>query len=441
MKKQFFSLSLLSALLAVTGCKQQTGEAKPHIPTAPQMEARVDRSEPVKIVDIEQAFQKPEQLKLSQIASEIEYYTVGDARYPVTQAIEIPDSNAFITFNNPRIYYRKQGIPSKRYGFKALAYKWNNEMNGQTLFYDKKTTRMYVALSGKTQETRLTGADSTPCIGELPPLDTMLTITNYVFPENLSAEYSLNLTYDKLLGFSSTGYTLCRYGEKTGEPDGITTFNLLGDTLCKFRLKEGEMTPRTVTDNIPFFQTFFWNTQQDKMTFMMPYCDTVYQLRDPQTIAPLYAIHYGEKKLALSDYKGEIPEGRMWQRTFYENQKGLFIGLYQKGSPIIADWIGWEYTYKPTLTHQAVYLKDEGRTVLLPTKMVKGGKGFTNDLDDSGLAFWPDGQTDDCLYMLRTVTEMRELVKRNGSPKQKKLLELLDNPKVFERDYVMIVVR
>lgn len=43
--------------------------------------------------------------------------------------------------------------------------------------------------------------------------------------------------------------------------------------------------------------------------------------------------------------------------------------------------------------------------------------------------------------MLRTVTEMRELVKRTGSPKQKKLFELLDNPKVFERDYVMIVVR
>ena len=82
MKKQFFSLSLLSALLAVTGCKQQTGEAKPHIPTAPQMEARVDRSEPVKIVDIEQAFQKPEQLKLSQIASEIEYYTLAMPAIP-----------------------------------------------------------------------------------------------------------------------------------------------------------------------------------------------------------------------------------------------------------------------------------------------------------------------------------------------------------------------
>ena len=171
MKKQFHTLSILSALMMITGCKQAE-EAKQHIPTAPQTEARIDRSEPVKIVDVEQASQKPEPLKLSQIASKIEYYTVGDARFTVTQAIELSDSNAFITFNNPRIYYRKQGIPSKRYGFKALAYKWNNEMNGQNMFYDKKTTRMYVALSGKTQETRRTGTDSIPFIGVLPPLDT-----------------------------------------------------------------------------------------------------------------------------------------------------------------------------------------------------------------------------------------------------------------------------
>lgn len=66
------------------------------------MEAQIDRSEPVKIVDVEQASRKPAPLKLSQIASEIEYYTVGDARFTVTQAIELPDSNAFITFNNPQ---------------------------------------------------------------------------------------------------------------------------------------------------------------------------------------------------------------------------------------------------------------------------------------------------------------------------------------------------
>jgi|GEM_PF-48068 len=403
-----------------------------------QMEAQIDRSEPVKIVDVEQASRKPAPLKLSQIASEIEYYTVGDARFTVTQAIELPDSNAFITFNNPRIYYRKQGIPSKRYGFKALAYKWNNEMNGQNMFYDKKTTRMYVALSGKTQETRRTGTDSIPCISVLPPLDTMLTIQSYIFPESPIEKYPLGRRDDKLLGFSSTGYTLCNQSEATGEPDGITTFNLQGDTLCKFRLKEGELAPRTMTDNIPFFQTFYWNTGQDRMTFMMPYCDTVYQLRNPQTVAPLYAIRYGEQGLNLKEMAdAKIPKGKMWLKTFYENPKGLFMGLYQKGGRIIANWLGWEYDYKPSLTHQAVYLKEEGRTVMLPADK---NRGFIKDLDD-GMPFWPDGQTDDCLYMLRTVTEMRELVKRTGSPKQKKLVELLDNPKVHERDYVMIVVR
>lgn len=70
----------------------------------------------------------------------------------------------------------------------------------------------------------------------------------------------------------------------------------------------------------------------------------------------------------------------------------------------------------------------------------KSSGGFINDIDD-GLPFWPDGQTDDCIYMIRTVTEMRETVKRTGSSRQKDLIKFLDDPKVFERDYVMIVAR
>lgn len=120
------------------------------------------------------------------------------------------------------------------------------------------------------------------------------------------------------------------------------------------------------------------------MTFMIPYCDTVYQLRDPQTVTPLYAIRYGEQGLHLKEMKdAKIPEGKIWLKTFYENPKGLFMGLYQKGGRKIVDWIGWEYTYKPTLTHQAVYLKEEGRTVMLPAGK---NRGFINDLDD-GLPF------------------------------------------------------
>lgn len=74
MKKHLFTIGILSVLLITTGCKQTEEKAR-HIPAAPQMEAQIDRSEPVKIVDVEQASRKPAPLKLSQIASEIEYYT------------------------------------------------------------------------------------------------------------------------------------------------------------------------------------------------------------------------------------------------------------------------------------------------------------------------------------------------------------------------------
>ena len=104
----------------------------------------------------------------------------------VTQAIAIPDSDAFITFNNPRIYYRKQGIPSKRYGFKALDYKWNHGMNGLNLFYDKKTTRMYCALERPRPKTikRFDHIQRYKAMYRgITHISTMLTIPEYIFPE------------------------------------------------------------------------------------------------------------------------------------------------------------------------------------------------------------------------------------------------------------------
>lgn len=54
---------------------------------------------------------------------------------------------------------------------------------------------MYCALSGLDQDNKkdsTTFNDIRPCIGELPTLDTMLTIQNYIFPENLPTKYSIN---------------------------------------------------------------------------------------------------------------------------------------------------------------------------------------------------------------------------------------------------------
>ncbi len=429
---------LLPLLLLAAGCQPKQEKEARYVPKSLHMEARIDRSEPLKIIDVEQAIQHPAPLKLSQIASEIEYYTVGDGRFTVTQAIQIPDSNAFLTLNYPRIYYRKPGgeIPSKRYGFKALDYKWNKEMAGQQLFFDKKTTRLYVALSGENKLTKQEGADTIPCIGELLPLDIMLHTKRYIYPETLPASYPMELSRNKLLGFSSSGYTLCCYDEGKGEPAGITTFNLQGDTLCAFTLKDGQMTPHSVTENIPRFQTSYWNAAQDRMTFMIPYCDTIYQLRDAQTVAPLYAVRYGAQGLDLNELQEGIAEGTIWMKTLYENPKAIFLGLYQKGAPKILTWTDSEFDYKPTLTHHVVYLKEEDRTVVLPYRQ----NALVNDLDN-GLPFWPDGHTDDCLYMLLTVTEMRELVDRTDPKVGRKLVNILDSKKVHERDYVMIVVR
>lgn len=449
MKTLFTLISVCTVCFSMlSSCKEKgKGEKEVKGPppiTAPKYEGKVDYSVIPTRIDLEEALSKDRtKLKLSQIASEIEYYIVGDANFTVTQAISVPDSNAFITFNNPRIYFRKEGVPSKRYGFKALAYKWNNEMNGHNLFYDKKTTRLYGALSGKDQynkdqNNKESAEPFYPQIIELPPLDTMLTIQQYVFPETAEKKYTINMRNDKLLGFSSNGYTLTHYEDSKGIPGSIMTFNLEGETLCKFKLKEPSTTlSRSVTDNIPFFQTSYWNEAQDQMTFMIPYCDTVFQLRDPQTVVPLYSLDLGEQTI-LTDYsvRQGVKEGKIWLRTLYESPKGLFIGLYQKKGPIIANWIGHEYGYKPTLSYQAVYLKDEGKTYVLPRRE----QGFINDLD-GGMTFWPDGQTDEYLYMIRTLTEMRMNVERTGSPKQKKLLEMLDNKRIKENQYVMIVVK
>lgn len=437
--KKLFAISCVCIACAGTlgSCKKENKKNAPSF-TPPKYTGRVDNSVEPAFVDLETALdneRKP--LKLSRIASEIAYYVVGDGSYGVTQAIAVPGKDAFITFNNPRIYYRKKGHPSKRYGFKALAYKWNNEMNGQNLFYDKKSTRMYCALSGKNQNNKDNPEIHYPQIAELPPLNTMLRITRYIFPETVEKKYSIHRRNDKLIGFCSEGYMLSHYENSSGIPNSVSTFNLDGETLSRFELKEKSQLTRADVEAVPFFQTSYWNAAQDRMTFMIPFCDTVFQLRDAQTVVPLYHIHCGKYGI-FTDYTGtkEINDGKIWLRTLYENPEALFIGICQKNGPKLLNWLRKEYEYKPTLSYQAVYLKKEGKTYVLPYR----DQGFINDLDD-GFSFWPDGQTDEYLYMIRPITEMRARIERTGSPKQKKLLELLDNTAIQENQYVMIVVK
>lgn len=415
MKALLFTIGIVASSLSI-GCtnrKEASTEEEKKEFAAPQFQVRYERDEPVSKIDLVAALSHERDLKLSSIANSIEYYIVGDATYPVTQVVTIPDSSGIVTFNYPRIYYRRQNMPSKRLGFKALAYQWNQDMDRRDLFYDKKSRKMFVALSGRDKTNKDTSAFVVPSIGELPVVDSLINASSFLFIHNIPAKYPLNTKGDTLNGFWADGYVL-NHTDK--ESSGITSFNLAGDTLCKM--------PLTIdVENNATFRTFWWNAAQDRMSFMIPHCDTLFQLRETHIITPLFAFD-----------RGMDDKSQLQIRTMCENKGTLFIGIRQKEMPYISNWLGQIDTFRPEITQRIVY--DKNKSFALP----RASRGLINDID-LGLPFWPDGQTDEGLYMICPVTEMRETVIRTDSPKQKKLLELLDNPKVKENQFVVILVK
>ena len=104
-------------------------------------------------------------------------------------------------------------------------------------------------------------------------------------------------------------------------------------------------------------------------------------------------------------------------------KSGRIVCFERQNDEILMRWVGGR-------------LKKEGKAYTLPSE----SGGFINDIDD-GLPFWPDGQTDDYLYMIRAVSDMRDNLIRTGSPKQQALLKYLDSPATHEKDYVMIIAK
>lgn len=424
-------IPFLTSLLLLSSCTF-TRKEEVYQPASPCYTAQYDRSVPPARIEVEKALSEtPASLRLSQIASTIEYYTVGDATFPVTQVIAVP--GGFLTFNHPRIFLCRPGEKRKRYGFKALYYRWDNSLRGQNLYYDKATTCLYVAMGGAHRHAKDLVA---PYIGELPPMDSILPRVQYLFPEMLEKRYPRPADSDPMLTFTSEGYILCHTDKHKRVPQGITTFNLKGDTLCRFDLGIDPYPAYPKPDDIPGqFRNCYWNTSHDRLTFLLPCCDTIYQLRDKQTIAPLYAIERGSLRVSARDLAKNIDlEGKIWPVTLSENAAGVFLGLLQKGAPPMLNWLRHIDDFRPFFTHQVVYLKSDGKTYRIPY----ADKGFVNDLDD-GLSFWPDGQTDDYLYMIRTATDLKNNVRLNGSPRQQKLKEYLE--KLPENQYVLILVK
>ena len=98
MKTRLFILGICTVSFLGVSCRQ-SAETEHKVFATPLVESRFDRSKPLEVVEVAQAIQAPQSLKLSQIASSIEYYTVGTGNYTVKQVISLPKDSAFITFN------------------------------------------------------------------------------------------------------------------------------------------------------------------------------------------------------------------------------------------------------------------------------------------------------------------------------------------------------
>lgn len=435
--KQQLLLVLLPALLLLGGCQQQkSSEAEgaatqvtPHQPLPPRYTARYDPSVPPAHIDIEKAVGDSVPVFLSKVASTIEYFMVGDDKYPITDVVATHEG--FIALNQPKLYLYRKGMKRKRVGLKTTYGNWIN-VRGTKISFDKATTRLYALLKRINPETGY----GEQYIAELPPLDTVLARVYYLYPDSLPVS---NRYYQppkvSSIRYMSPDLYVTRKENKDGIDEGITTFALNGDTICSFRagidpsIQVGEYLYQP-----PFFDKIY--RQEGQITFRLSFCDTIYRVLDEQTYAPAYVTDFGKSRLTLiENIQRKDLKNKIWMKGLEENAKALFIRTYKEGKSTKSGWLDPDREPDgPSVERQIVYLKSSKQTFALPTQ----NRGLTNDLD-GGLPFWPDGQTDGYLYMIRPAKELKAKIRLTGSPKQKELKAFLDG--VDEKQNVMIVVK
>lgn len=431
MNKQLL-LILLPAILLATGCKQQKAsdegetatQTVPHQPLPPKYTAQYDRSVPPARIDIEKAIADSVPVSLSKVASTIEYFMVGDDKYPITDVVATNDG--FIALNQPKLYLYRKGMKRKRVGLKTTFGNWEH---GAKICIDKTTTRLYAHLKRINEETGY----GERYIAELPPLDSVLARVYYLYPDSLPTRHFIPVNIQKGIDcFSPEIYVT---PINIGIEKGIQTFTIQGDTLCTFYA--GIDSLGKVPD-FGFFGSMYHTAYfyENQITFRTSYCDTIYRVTDEQTYKAEYYIHMGKYRAPASYiFNGGERKNKAWLTDLKENKQSLFLKIFKEGKSTKSGWLDADREPDmPSVERQVVYLKSSKQTFALP---VKAG-GLANDLD-GGLPFWPDGQTDGYLYMIRPAKELKAKIKLTGSPKQKELKAFLDG--VDEKQNVMIVIK
>lgn len=434
MRRDISCILFFIVLILLSGCKHKnettvisTTEEISYQPVSSRYTARYDRSKPIEKIDVESAISTSSAIRLSEVASTIEYFQVGDDKYPVFDVVAVDEG--FIVLNKPKLYLYRQGKRRKRIGLKTIYNDWFN--SGQCIFYDKETTRLYTQLKKFNPNTGY----SDMYICELPPLDSVLARKYYLYADSLPTRYLLK---DNAQHFTSKICYRNHYYPGSSILQGVTTFNMKNDTICRFEFDIDSIgeTPRGAFYSYTCYRNSY--LYENKPTYVVNYCDTIYRLPDHQTICPVYYVHLGKYRLpAAKALKSIGLENKAWVNGFEENPKGVFMIIHRKGTSEESVWLKKGKATKnkiPTVNYQVVYLKESRQTKALPLT----SKGLINDLDE-GLPFWPDGQTDGYMYMIRPATELKKQIKLTGSSKQKALKAFLSN--LPDNQNVMIVVK
>lgn len=434
MNKSILYILLLAALAAITGCKQKgktpdtvLSAQEKHRPLPPKQTARYDYSVPPTRIDVEKAITGSAPVNLSQVASNIDYYLVGDDKYPITDIVSTGEG--FIILNRPKLYYYRKGVRRKRIGLKTNFETWN--VRGKRLHYDKATSNLYVHLKQLNPETGYSDHQ----ILKLPPLEEVLARTYYLYPDSIADKSTIEGHYNPLVSLASDSYDTAEY-DRWGRFVRLFRHTLQGDTICTFDLPTE---PLTENDPTSFYGRPVFSCQyrfDDRLTCRTAFNDTVYRITDGNTQSSAYLLSFGKHRISARElFDNADRKDKAWLENLTENDKALFLNVYKENNSTRSGWLAEKRSQElPADERQVVYLKSSQKALALPQKP----PGLTNDLDN-GMPFWPDGQVDGYLYMIRPAKELKESVKLNGSPRQKVLKAFIES--MDEKQNVMIVVK
>ena len=380
---------------------------------------------PVKTIDLRNTYKEEYDVKLSEIATDIDYIVletkesslisnIGNPRYNVIFSMKhilIKDGGANILF-----LFKKNGDFIKKIGTIGKGPGEYIRISDMAIIPASKIIVINDRILRKTLIYNFEG-DFLRAI----PLD-FFQNTVMGFHGNLlfrnAVDYRMYSDHYTFSAYNTDGKLLKKimYKEKEKETKGIETY-LGGVVHSNFILKDSLV---------------YW----EKNGFHKK--DTVWSISKNYKVTPRYVIDLGGERISLDRMKS--PKRLTWEEQikwnvlleYLESDKYIFYDIMYKND------YAREFTTKPEMISKRVSDVDN-------TKKYISGK-FLNDID-GGLCFWPQGKvSENKVYMMVYGSDIKDYIEKQGDDYQalnpearEKLLDIVKTSKVTDNPILMVV--